>query len=58
MISKKSSISSINELFTWIAQNIQITLAATDMKQGISIVHIYFLTLPAKSLQLNFAEEW
>lgn len=58
MLCKNSSISSIDEICTWMAQNIQITLATTDMEQGISIVHVYFLTLPKRSLQLFFAEEW
>lgn len=29
---------SINEIFTWIAQNIQITLTATNTEQGIIVV--------------------
>lgn len=31
-------MSSINEIFTWIAQNIQIILAATNTEQGIIVV--------------------
>lgn len=58
MLWKNSSISFINEIFTWIAQNIRITLATIDMEQGITRVHVYFLTLLETCLQVFFAEEW
>lgn len=58
MLCKNNSLSSINEIFSWIAQNIQITWATAGMEQGISTVHVYFLSLPERSLQLFFAEEW
>lgn len=38
MLCKSSFMPSINEIFTWIAQNIQITLAVTNMEQGITVV--------------------
>lgn len=38
MLCKSSFMSSINEIFTWIAQNIQIILAATNTEQGIIVV--------------------
>lgn len=38
LLGRTNCMSSINEIFIWIAQNIQITLTSTNMEQGIIVV--------------------